>query len=834
MSRFGWRCLLVLVEVVATEKICGGMLVSHLPGAMGALDGEYEYHSQVHARPAYQRMRLDSGPTGYLSFSSFGAWTLQGLVGHASYVLWANTTAQRPTAEHIPVKAWQLSVNGVRVAQPPRGFQVTMLCPGQTMSPTPKPTPEGTPSPTPARTPKSKHPCIQLVLSGLHSWQMGAGCLGTFFYDKQVNGAPSFFLPNDKGTCGSSMMPDGLPWGHRVHLYRDKSKKRWVIGQLYGKMVGTPVISAGIIFLSVVSAALSPEHVGSNVLWSAHPLGHAQIPALPIRVRCPKLHFGTLAPTPVPTPRATPAPSPANPTPRPSAKPTPRPTSFPTPSPTPPMCERGVLLRGLRKGQPGYVCMGQYRLQIVGERPVFILYRKKDHSDPCHLLFDNNYNAWVVKRVYGSTFYLRNPGVDLSPDQCDQSRWVIPHDGGEPPVPAPGVHASCPLQPVFRTQVPTPIPTPKPKPTPKPTPVRRQFANVQFRAEFFSTEFAEWRMFQLPRQDAFRRAFADVVGLPLSHIVVLSVGPIKLNSGGPKINVGTRVTFQARIDVQKHCLDWRDCRDNTVLQSVKATGFTGNFVATLKRFGIAIDARHMRVKPLKTIMPRSLSRGWFAATAHKPTPKPPARSSPFDAEPLQSPFSARHASWEHRDSGFGHHGGWTLRRRRSAKASSSGASWGLFGQRRRRWPVARSTLHGRLVGLARTTPHQHAGGAPAVSGGLAGGTSAKRLVLGGTAVVWTSVALWFLIDKVCSKRGVTPSEAVPGAGAEHAQAAELRRGEYKPLMTAQQFDAMLEQPAVGAVTAAPVVRGHGATATSSSSAALPPKAAKDFTSMGLV
>ena len=115
-----------------------------------------------------------------------------------------------------------------------------------------------------------------------------------------------------------------------------------------------------------------------------------------------------------------------------------------------------------------------------------------------------------------------------------------------------------------------------------------------------------------------------------------------------------------------------------------------------------------------------------------------------------------------------------------------------------------------------------------MSGGLAGGTSVKTLVLGGTAVVWTSVALWFLLDKMCSKRGVTPSEAAPGAGAEHAQAAELRRGEYKPLMTAQQFDAMLEQPAVT------VVRGHGATATSSSSAALPPKAAKDFTSMGLV
>ena len=121
-----------------------------------------------------------------------------------------------------------------------------------------------------------------------------------------------------------------------------------------------------------------------------------------------------------------------------------------------------------------------------------------------------------------------------------------------------------------------------------------------------------------------------------------------------------------------------------------------------------------------------------------------------------------------------------------------------------------------------------------MSGGLAGGTSVKTLVLGGTAVVWTSVALWFLLDKMCSKRGVTPSEAAPGAGAEHAQAAELRRGEYKPLMTAQQFDAMLEQPAVVTAAPAPVVRGHGATATSSSSAALAPKAAKDFTSMGLV
>ena len=98
---FSWRCLLLLVEVVATEKICGGMLVSHLPGPMGALDGEYEYQRQMHGRPAYQRMRLDSGPTVYLFYSRYGAWMLQGTVGHASYVLWANTTVPRSDSVEV-------------------------------------------------------------------------------------------------------------------------------------------------------------------------------------------------------------------------------------------------------------------------------------------------------------------------------------------------------------------------------------------------------------------------------------------------------------------------------------------------------------------------------------------------------------------------------------------------------------------------------------------------------------------------------------------------------------------------------------------------------------
>ena len=210
------------------------------------------------------------------------------------------------------------------------------------------------------------------------------------------------------------------------------------------------------------------------------------------------------------------------------------------------------------------------------------------------------------------------------------------------------------------------------------------------------------------------------------------------------------IVFEARIDVERRCLDWRSCLHNTVVHQVRAHGFEQILVKSLRRLDIALDARHVRLRVLGTAMPHDLQRGWFATSQPTPSPTPlppPTPPSPvhITAAPWPPPASAHDGL-----RGSGAH--------RSAQRSSGDISG----------KASAAVLRPRAL-------------QPGV------------VALTATAGVWALALLSQYVLSACKQAAIgDASRCDRGARprAVHSESAtELGRGEYKPLMTLAEFDA---------------------------------------------